>query len=158
MWLLEQESVARHAVVKRKRGYLHEVVLEDYGRLLTADGVDADVEVPVLHEEVDLRLQNRLQIRRYVEVDVIAAVVKCEGREQTHQSEAVVAMGVADEDVLQLPSVNLVSNQLHLRALPAVDHVGNPLNADHLRGGVMPQGRFRAPAAEDGDFEGCHRW
>ena len=156
--LLEQKSIARHAVVQRKRGDLHEVVLENRGWLLTADGVDADVEVPVLHEEVDLRLQNRLQIRRHVEVDVVAAVVERQGREQAHQPEAVVAMGVADEDMVELPGVDLVSYQLHLRALPAVDQVGNALDADHLRGGVMPQCRFRAPASEDGDFEGCHRW
>ena len=62
-------------------------------------------------------------------------------------------MGVADEDVVELPGVDLVSDQLHLRAFPAVDHIGDPLQADNLRGGVMPQCRFRAPAAEDGDFE-----
>ena len=66
-------------------------------------------------------------------------------------------MGVADEDVVELPGVDLVSDQLHLRAFPAVDHIGEPLQADNLRGGVMPQCRFRAPAAEDGDFEWCHR-
>ena len=93
-----------------------------------------------------------------MKVEVVAAVVECEGREQSHQSEAVVAMGVADEDVVELPGVDLVSYQLHLRAFPTVDHIGNPLDADHLRGGVMPQGRFRASAAEDGDVEGCHRW
>lgn len=66
-------------------------------------------------------------------------------------------MGVADEDVLQLPGVDLVSNQLHLRALPAVDHVWSPPETDNLRGGVMPQCRFRASAAEDGDLERSHR-
>ena len=57
---LKQEPVARHAVFQRKRGDFHEVILEDWGWLLTADGMDADVEVPVLHEKVNLRLQHRL--------------------------------------------------------------------------------------------------
>ena len=155
---LKQESVAGNAVVERKGGDLYEAILENHGRQLAADGVDADVEVPVLHEEVDLRLQNRLQIGRNVEVDVVAAVVERQGREQAHQPEAVVAMGVADEDVVELPGVDLISYQLHLRALPAVNHIRNPLNADHLRSSMMPERRFRAPAAEDGDFEGCHCW
>ena len=151
--LLKQEPIAWHAVVERERGDFHVVVLENLGWLLAADGVDADVEIPVLHEEVDLRLQHRLQVRRHVEVEVVAAVVERERREQSHQSEAVIAVGVADEDVVELPGVDLVSDQLHLRAFPAVDHIGDPLQADNLRGGVMPQCRFRAPAAEYGDFE-----
>lgn len=150
---LEQEPVAWHAVVERERGDFHVVVLENLGWLWAADGVDADVEIPVLHEEVDLRLQHRLQVRRHVEVEVVAAVVEREGGKQSGQSEAVIAVGVADEDVVDLPGVDLVSDQLHLRAFPAVDHIGDPLQADNLRGGVMPQCRFRAPAAEYGDFE-----
>lgn len=92
-----------------------------------------------------------------MEVEVVAAVVEREGGKQSGQSEAVIAVGVADEDVVELPGVDLVSDQLHLRAFPAVDHIGNPLQADNLRGGVMPQCRFCAPAAEYGDFEWCHR-
>lgn len=107
--LLEQEPVTRHAVVERKGGDLHEVVFEDRGRKFAADGVEEDVEVPVLHEEVDLRLEYRFQIGRYVEVEVVAAVVERQGREQAHQPEAVVAVGVADEDVVELPGVDFVS-------------------------------------------------
>ena len=151
--LLEQEPVTGNAVVERKRGDFYVVILENLGWLWAADGVDADVEVPVLHEEVDLRLEYRFQIGRYVEVEVVAAAVERQGREQAHQSQTVVAVGVADEDVVELPGMDFVSYQLHLRALPAVDQVGSPLDADYLRGGVMPQCRFRAPAAENGDFE-----
>lgn len=65
---LKKEPVARYAVIERKCGDLHEVILENHGRLLAVNRVDVDVEVPMLDKEVDLRLQNRLQIRRHVEM------------------------------------------------------------------------------------------
>ena len=114
------------------------LVRENQGRFLTVNRKDTDFEIGVGDEEVDLRLEDVHEISGHVEVDVGGALVERQRREQPDQPEAVVAVGVADEDVLQLSRVESVPQELRLRALAAVDHVQFAAVADDLRGGVMP--------------------
>ena len=134
----EQEPVARHTVFQWESRHVEVLVRENQRRLLKVNRVNADVEFGVGDEKVDLRLEDVHEIGRHVEVDVGGAFVERQRREQSDQPEAVVAMGVADEDVLQLSGVESVAQELCLRALAAVDHVQFAAVAENLRGGVMP--------------------
>ena len=134
----EQEPVARHTVFQWESRHVEVLVRENQRRFLSVDRMDADFEFGVGDEEVDLCLQDVHEIGRHVEMDVGGAFVERQRREQPDQPEAVVAVGVADEDVLQLSGVESVPQELRLRALAAVDHVQFAAVADNLRGGVMP--------------------
>lgn len=156
LFLAEQEPVARHAVLQRKGRHIKMLVRENQGWLLTVNRVDVDAEFGVGDEEVDLRLEDIHEIGGYMEVDVGGAFVERQRRKQSDQPETVVAVGMADEDMLQLSRVKAVSNELRLRTLAAVDHVQLAETADNLRGGVVPEGRLRAPATENRDGEFNH--
>ena len=61
--LLEEESVAGHAVVERERGDFKVLILENGGRCVAADRVEVDFELRVGDEEADLGAEDGLEVR-----------------------------------------------------------------------------------------------
>ena len=73
---LEQESIARYAVVERESVDFEVLVFENQRGLDAADRVDVDVEIRVIDKEVDLSAQDWFEVSWNVEVDVTVTVVE----------------------------------------------------------------------------------
>jgi hypothetical protein len=64
-----------------------------------------------------------------------------------------VSVQMTDENVSDSVKVDLISHQLHLASLTAVNQEISILNLYQLRGREPAIGRHRATRTEDGDFE-----
>ena len=109
------------------------VVGVDQGRHLTLYRVDVDSKFGVMDEKLNLRSEDLFVIRRDIEVYVVETFVKRHGREHPDQSQTVVAVRMADEDVPHLAVMEFVLDELPLRAFAAVNHVQRPLTVHNLR-------------------------
>ena len=87
------------------------------------DGMELNLIADVVVEEkVQLRLEHRLHLGRCMHMDSGRTPQQSEGREQSDESEAVVAVKMRDEDVTHLLERQLRASQLQLRPLAAVHH------------------------------------
>ena len=75
-----------------------------------------------------------------VDMQVADPTLQVHGKDQPHQSEVVVAVKMAYEDVMDAVEINLKAHQLHLSAFAAVDHKILVLDFNELSGGMPPIG------------------
>jgi anti-sigma-K factor RskA len=63
---------------------------------------------------------------------ISGAFLQVHGKEQAHQPQVMIAMQMADKDVIYFVDWDLVSHQLHLSAFTAVDQKISVLNVQVL--------------------------
>ena len=63
-----------------------------------------------------------------------------EGRDESDESEAVVAMQMRDEDVVESREAEACAAILHLSTLTTINHVELVAQVDDLRGGIVACG------------------
>ena len=80
----------------------------------------------------ELRGDNFVESRVPVDVEVVGSPQQMHGKDQSHQAEVVIAMKVADEDMLDAVKVGVVFHELHLRTFSAVDEEVTILNLYQL--------------------------
>ena len=73
-----------------------------------------------------------------------------------NKTEAVVAMEVGDEDVVEPRELQLASTQLHLGAFATIYHEEFVAHVEHLRRGIVACGGQSRPAAKNMQFELFH--
>ena len=68
-----------------------------------------------------------------VEVKIVHAALKVHGEDQSHQPKIMIAVQMADEDVVDPVKVGLELHELHLGAFAAVNHKELVLYFNQLR-------------------------
>ena len=80
-------------------------VLEDHFVLARVDGMEDDVVLAIVRMVLQERRQQFLQVRLGIDMHGLRALEHAERRQQTDQTETVVAVQVGDEDIIQPPGV-----------------------------------------------------
>ena len=125
-------------------GYL--LVFVDAFRLVRIQRTEDDFERNMAEEINDLP-HLRLEIGRHVEMQRGDAPHEAHAGKETWQAEAVVAMAVGDEDVVDLAKFQLICfEEKDLRGLAAVQHEELFMDVQDLRGREMAQ-RWEGGAA-----------
>ena len=91
-----------------------------------------------------------------VDVQFGGATQQAEGGDESEQPEAVVAVEVGDEDVVEPRELQPTLAQLQLGTLATIYHEKLVAHVEHLRGGIVARGGQGRPAAEDMQFELFH--
>ena len=76
------------------------------------------------------------------------------GKEQARQSKVMIAMEVADENVIDPVEANTIFRKLHLRSFAAIDQDMMVLDVEIMRGGESAVGWHGAAGSEDRELEG----
>lgn len=92
---------------------------------------------------------NLIQAPKAVNVQIGFTPEQVHGKNQSHQSEVVIAMQVTDENVIDLLLAELVPPQLVLTSFAAVDQQSVVMQGQVLRGGESSIGRECAAGAKD---------
>ena len=131
------------------------VIVDDVGAAM-GEGVELDAVAHALAEEVELWAHQLLQFGKAVYVQGGCSSQKAERRDESNQPEAVVAVEVRDEDVVEPREIELCTAELLLCTFAAVNHVELFAQVDDLRCGVVACGGECRAAAEDMDVEPFH--
>ena len=99
--LLKEETAGRHTMLERNRLYTHCTVFKNHLMLARVNRVEDDIVQTIVRMIIEQRLQQFLQVRLRVYMHRLRSLEHAERREQTDESEAVVAMKVGDEDIIQ---------------------------------------------------------
>ncbi len=152
-FLLEQEAAARHPMVQRDSpdGQCRFVVDD-----LTPSGIER--RKPHLHaqlgaEVLEERAENTFRVGGAMNDHFARALAQPQGRDESHQPEAMVAMQVAEQDMTYLAKRHLAAAQTHLHTLATIDQKLVSSEIDHLRRRGMPQRRFGTTTAQYGHFK-----
>ena len=124
---------------------------------LGVDHVEAHLVRQTLAEKVEDRSQEAVDPVRTMHHQVAGAPQHPEGRDQSRQPEAVVAMQVRDEYVPDPAELEPHAPDLHLRPFAAVDHIKFVTEVHDLGGRQVACGRQRGTAAEYVQFKISHR-
>ena len=120
-FFLEEKSAAWHAVVKGQGVDADGAVVVDAVVEGGVDGVEDDAVFESLAEDVELPVEEVVVVGGGIDVEVGGAAEQPEGRNQSDESQAVVAVEVGDEDVAQVHEAQVVVAHLQLRAFTAID-------------------------------------
>ena len=131
----EQESTSGYFVLQRDSGYGDRAVLEDNFALTRIDGMEDDLVCHLIAMIVQQRLHQLLQIRRCVDMQRLRTPHHTEGGDEADQSEAMVAVQVGDEDVIQPRRTECHTPEPNLTALAAINHERLVAEFQHLTGG-----------------------
>src|SRR5690554_4298380 len=101
----------------------------------------------------ELQVENIPQCRRAIQVQLILAAHQMHRRQQPHQPKVMVAMQVANENVLDTVRLHAKTHKLHLRAFAAIDQVKLFVVVDELGSGMAPVHRGGRTTAENEDFK-----
>ena len=88
-----------------------------------------------------------------IEVKVIRSPLQVHGEDEAHQPKVVVAVQVADKNMIDAVKVRLKAHELHLRGFPAVDKEIVILDLEQLRGRMPAIGWQCTTRTQDGDLE-----
>lgn len=91
-------------------------------------------------------------------VEVGGTFQHAEGRNQSHQAEAVVAVEVRNEDVVQPAELQFGAAELHLCPFAAVNHEQLLADVKHLRGRLMAGSGQGRTASQDVYVEFFHSY
>src|SRR5690606_1049386 len=83
----------------------------------------------------------------------VKAMLQLHSKDQPHQAEVVVAVQVANEDMVNPVEIDLIAHHLHLRGLAAVDHEMAVFDLQQLGTGIPAEGRDGPAGSKDGKFE-----
>ena len=118
----KQETATRHAMAQRDGGHRQRAVFVDYCRSV---GVELMEEHFVRHlpvEEAEHWRQQRFQSFGRMDVQLGGASQQIERRDESQQAEAMVAMQVGDENMIQPRELQTRFAELQLRAFTAIYH------------------------------------
>ena len=107
-------------------------------------------------EVIEPGAHQRFQLGEGMDVQRCRAAQEPERRDEPHQSEAVVAMQMRDEDMPQTRKAQSRPAVLALRALATVNHIELVAQVDDLRRGVVARGGECRTAPEDMNFKLLH--
>lgn len=132
----------------RERDTLHcqAPVLKDDLMLRSVNSMKLNTILKSITEKVHLRVKQRLEGFRRIDMQRSGAAKHAKGRDETDETEAMVTMEMRDEDGLDLRKADMRAPQLDLRSLTAVDHEELSPDLYDLRGREMFQGGQRAAA------------
>ena len=102
-----------------------------------------------LHEEFNLLPEERFIILGSVNSQLGSTSEHSKRRQQSHQTETVVAMHVTDKDGIQFGEMDVRATELHLRSFTAIHHEALASHLDELRGSVMFEGRQRTATTQN---------
>jgi hypothetical protein len=100
-----------------------------------------------------LRRDNFIKTAVPINVKVVRAFLQVHGEDQSHQSEIMISMQVADEDMIDAMKVRLNLHELHLRCFAAIDQKGSALYFYKLGRGMPTVCRQCTAGAQDGNFK-----
>lgn len=137
LFLAEEEACAWHAVVQRYAPHFRTPVLIYKIMFARAYGMKEDFVIHALAVGLQYHLKEVLYLLRCVYVQLGGSAQQGHGAYQARQSEDVVAMVVADEDVSYLQHAE--AKPLHgcLHAFAAIYHVVLAPQFQDLRGGLV---------------------
>ena len=118
--------------------------------------MEFNVEVQSFAEEVQHALEHGAEVFRRMDVQRGCASQQPEGGNQADKSEAMVAVQVGDEHMVEMGELEVGTAHLQLRAFATVNHVEFFAHVEHLRGGEMPRGGKRRTATQYCQFEFFH--
>ena len=113
-------------------------------------------EPGTLAEKVQQTLQHRAKVFRGVYMQGGRAPQQAKGGNQTDKPEAMVAVQVGNEDMVEMREFEPGTAHLQLRPLSAVDHIEFFAHIDDLRRGKVAHGGKCRPAAQNRQFELFH--
>ena len=132
MMLGEQESASRHLVFQGDSGYGECSVLEYHLALARIDGVKDHLVRHSLAVIIQPRLQQALQISRRINMQGLRSAHHAKGGDETYQSEAMIAMKMGDEDVVQSGCFQCHPAEPYLTPFAAIDHERLVTQLEHL--------------------------
>ena len=101
MTLGEQEAAGRHLVLQRDSGDSNGAVFKDDLALARVNRVEDDLVRHRIAMIVQQRLNQSLKVSRRIDMQGLRASHHAEGGDESYQTEAMVAVQVRDEDVVQ---------------------------------------------------------
>ena len=130
----------------RERDTLHcqAPVLKDDLMLRSVNSMKLNTILKSITEKVHLRVKQRLEGFRRIDMQRSGAAKHAKGRDETDETEAMIPMEMRDEDGLDLRKTDMRAAQLNLRTLATVDHKELSPNLHDLGGGKMFQRGQRA--------------
>ena len=120
-FLFEDKTACGHRMPQRYRFYGEGTVVEDNLGATGIDVVEDDGKWQMLAEISEKRECERLEVLMGVDVHILRTAEHSECGEQTEQSEAVVAVEVGDEDIVQAGGVYAETADSVLRPFTAVN-------------------------------------
>lgn len=151
----DEKAHGGHAVQQWKRGHCHGIVLMD-NRLVGVDNVEAHLKGALAAKVVEHPREQVNAVLEGVYGQGVGAFQQRHGRYQSRQTEAVVAVQMADEDVVEAHELEPHASHAQLSALAAVDHHEVVAHVKHLARGTVPGGHCGAAAAQYVEFQPCH--
>ena len=156
--LLEEEPRAGNPMNQRQRTDPNRTIFVDYLRTIGHDGFEPDGKGQLPAKEIELRTENLLGLRVGMNHQLARTSQQRQRRNHTDKPEAVVAMQVTQEDMPQTGKLQVHAAELDLRPFAAVDHKQVVAKVEHLRTGVVPQGRQGRAASQNIDFKFSHNF
>ena len=141
---VEQKSHGGHAVQQRECGDGNGVVLID-DALVGRDDVELELERALVAKVVKHFVHQFSSPGKGVDGHCAGTRVQCHGGKKSENSEHMVAVQMADKDVVEAAEVETLPAEGRLRSLAAVNHEEVVAHVEHLaRGRVTPGGGGRA--------------
>jgi hypothetical protein len=84
--------------------------------------MEGNFKIKTMTEQLHLRLQHRFQRCRGIDIQLCRSAQQSEGTDHSYQPKAMVTMQMGNKDCRELGESDTRTAQLHLRALPTVNH------------------------------------
>ena len=145
MALGEQEAAGRHLVLQRDSGDSNGAVFKDDLALARANRVEDDLIRHRIAMIVQQRFDQSLKVSRRIDMQGLRASHHAEGGDESYQTEAMVAVQVRNEDVVQTGCTQRHPAEPDLATLAAVNHERLVAELQHLASrGVLERGQSTA--------------
>lgn len=151
--LFEQEARAADAVFQGDGLHREHLVFEDDLARVLFQAMEHDVEVGHRPRVAKGGGDDLVQPPMAVDMQFVRPLLQVHGEDEAHQPQEMVAVQVADKDVVDAVEVGLQLHELHLGALATVNQEVAVLDLHQLGRRVAAIGGHRATGAENGDLK-----
>ena len=134
----EQEPRGRHAMLKRESLHGDGIVLIYYG-LLAANDVEFNLIAAIGEEEIEKLAEHLSTLGIDVNGERAGALVQVESSEQPRQPEAVVAVQVAYENMVESLHLQVLTSKAKLGRFATINHKQIVANVKHLARRHVPE-------------------
>ena len=132
------------------------MIFHDQRMLRGVDRVKPHLERESLAEKMEYGAHIAFHFLRAMDDQLAEPSQHAQGGDQAGKPEAMIAMQVGDENVIQSAEFDAHTAHLHLRALSAVDHIQFVAQVDDLRCRQMASRRQGGSAPQYVHAEVCH--